>query len=217
MCANDGTHALAAMSSSANAYPIAQAIACRRFEGAYVARMASCLQRIRNPKGSDMGIIYGDNGYAVAPYDEILQGIICSEGRIPSDFVPAAGAVSSHGNWFTAESQNREMKAPARPYGWHLFLSDRGLAHFADDVVLSGKCESIKKAFLKSRAKGKARSQFTKTMMDLEARRELELYFSSNSTEAKNWFSAIAPAGGGLDALRSQIDALRTKTGAGAS
>ena len=45
-------------------------------QGSYVARMASCLQRIRDPKGSDMGIIYDDDGYTVAPYDEMLQGII---------------------------------------------------------------------------------------------------------------------------------------------
>ena len=127
------------------------------------------------------------------------------------------GVVSNHGNWFTTESQNKEIRVLARSYDWLLFLSDHGLAHFVDDVVLSGKYENIKKAFLKSYAKGKTHNQFTKTRMDLEAHRELELYFSSNSTEAEGWFSVIAPAGSGLDALRNQIDTLRTKTGAGVS
>ena len=186
-------------------------------QGSYVARMASCLQRIRDPKGSDMEIIYDDNGYTVAPYDEMLQGIIHSEGRIPPNFVLTVGVVSNHGNWFTVENQNKEMKVLARSYDWLLFLSDHGLAHFVDDVVLSGKYENIKKAFLKSYAKGKTYNQFTKTRMNLEAHRELKSYFSSNATEAEKWFSVIAPAGSSLDTLRSQIDALRTRAGVDAS
>ena len=186
-------------------------------QGSYVARTASCLQRIRDPQGNDMGIIYDGSDYTVAPYDEILQGIIYSEKHIPPDFVLTVGVVSNHGNWFTAERQNKEMKVLAQSYDWLLFLSDHGLARFVDDVVLSGRHKNIKRAFLKSYAEGKTRNQFTKTRMGLEAHRELESYFSSNAAEAEKWFSVIAPAGCGLDALRNQIDALRTKTGAGVS
>ena len=181
-------------------------------QGSYVARAASSLQKIRDPKGNDMGIIYDDNNdYTVAPYDGMLQDIIYSEHPIPHGFVLTVGVVSNHGNWFTSESQNKEMKVLTRSYDWLLFLTDHGLTDFVDDVVLSGKYKDTKVAFLKSYAKEKTHNQFTKTRMNLQAHRELESYFSDNMDSVEKWFSVIAPPGRNLKDLRSQIDALRIK------
>ena len=183
-------------------------------QGSYVARAASSLQKIRDPKGNDMGIIYNDgDDYTVAAYDEMLQGIIYSKDPIPDGFVLTVGVVSNHGNWFTAGSQNKEIKVLARSYDWLLFLTDHGLTDFVENVVLSGEYKNTKMAFLKSYAKEKAYNQFTKTRINLQAHRELESYFLNNVKSIEKWFNVIAPLGHSLSDLRNQIDALRIKAG----
>ena len=186
-------------------------------QGSYVARAASCLQKIRNPSGNDMGIIYsGDSDYAVAPYDAMLHNIIHSKDPLPPGFVLTVGVASNHGNWFTAENQNKGMRVLARSCDWLLFLTDRGLAHFVDGVVLSGKYENAKTAFLESYAKEKKYNQFTKTRMNLRAHRELESYFLHNSRITEKWFGVVSPEGRSLGDLHRQAGALRTKAGADA-
>ena len=182
-------------------------------QGSYVARTASCLQRIRDSHGNVMGIIYDGENYTVGPYSEIFDDTIHSGRPIPQGFVVTVGVVSNHGNWFTADSQNKEMMVLAQSYDWLLFLTDRGLAEFANDVVLSGTHAGAKKAFQESYAEGKKSNRFTKVRMSLEAHRELAAYFKANMRSVEDWFNVITPAESRLSDLRSQIRSLHSKGG----
>jgi hypothetical protein len=37
-------------------------------------------------------------------------------------FILTVGVVSNHGNWFTSENPNKELKVLAQSYDWLLFL-----------------------------------------------------------------------------------------------
>ena len=52
--------------------------------------------------------------------------------------------MSNHGNWFTAKNHNKELKVLAQSYDWLLFLTDKGLAQFIDELILNPKQEYIK-------------------------------------------------------------------------
>ena len=182
-------------------------------QGSYVARTASCLQRIRDSHGNVMGIIYDGENYTVGPYSELFDDTIHSGRPIPQGFVVTVGVVSNHGNWFTADSQNKEMMVLAQSYDWLLFLTDRGLAEFANDVVLSGRHAGAKKAFQDRCAEEKKSNRFTKVRMSLEAHRELAACFKANMRSVEDWFNAITPAESRLGDLRSQTRSLHSKGG----
>lgn len=187
-------------------------------QGSYVARTASCLQKIQDSLGNTMGIIYDDaNNYTVAPYDKLFHDIIYSRRTVPPTFVMTVGVVSNHGNWFTSDRQNKEMVVLAQSYDWLLFLTDHGLANFVNGVVLSDRYPDVKTAFLESYSKEKKRNQFTKVKMNLQAHRVLASYFITNMHDVEKWFNVITPHGGSLGGLRKQIGVLRAKLEAGAA
>ena len=38
-------------------------------------------------------------------------------------FILTVGVVSNHGNWFTAEDHNKELKVLAQSYDWLMFIN----------------------------------------------------------------------------------------------
>ena len=81
-------------------------------QGAYVARTVSSLQKVRLRDGSLYGILYTDDGVPYTkPYNELLSEIIySSDGSLLEYFVLTVGVVSNHGNWFTGDDHNKELK-----------------------------------------------------------------------------------------------------------
>lgn len=71
-------------------------------QGAYVARTASSLQKIRTNSGEKYGIIYrSDNQPYIKPYTELMNEIIySSDTELLQKFILTIGVVSNHGNWF---------------------------------------------------------------------------------------------------------------------
>jgi hypothetical protein len=83
-------------------------------QGAYVARSASSLQKIRTESGELHGIIYKSDGtYIIKPFVDLMEEIIYSNDKeLLRRFILTVGVVSNHGNWFTSENQNKELKYP---------------------------------------------------------------------------------------------------------
>jgi len=69
-------------------------------QGAYVARTASSLQKIRTDNGEMQGIIYrSDGSYLIKPYINLLEEIIYSSDKeLLRKFILKIGIVSNHGN-----------------------------------------------------------------------------------------------------------------------
>ena len=69
-----------------------------------------------------------------------MAEVIASDNpELLSHFVLTIGVVSNHGNWFTSENHNKELKVLAQSYDWLLFLTDAGIAQFIDEVLLHPK------------------------------------------------------------------------------
>ncbi len=184
-------------------------------QGAYVARTASSLQKIRTDKGEKYGIIYrSDNEPYIKPYVELMEEIIYSNDKdLLNKFILTIGMVSNHGNWFTSDSQNKELKVLAQSYDWLLFLTDNGLAQFIDELLLNpiNKYKKVQDAFKKSYTATKKRNVFTKVRMDFEADNILFQYFSDNLSEIENWFNIISPNGKTINELKTELNELRLK------
>lgn len=184
-------------------------------QGAYVARTASSLQKIRTDKNEKYGIIYkADNQPIIKPYVELMEEIIYSnDSNLLKRFILTVGVVSNHGNWFTAENQNKEMKVLSQSYDWLMFLTDAGLAQFIDDLLLNPKGENkkVQQAFQRSYSATKKKNVFTKVKMDFEADAVLLKYFSSQINEIEKWFNVIAPEDKSIDELKSELTELRSK------
>lgn len=184
-------------------------------QGAYVARTASSLQKIRTESGEMFGIVYKSDGrYLLGPYAELLDEVINSnDSDLLRRFILTVGVVSNHGNWFTSENQNKEMKVLAQSYDWLLFLTDNGLAEFIESLILKpeNRYKPIRDAFLASYNGEKTRTQFTKVQMKLEADAALQTYFAENRVAIENWFNVIAPREKTLKTLQDELNTLRTK------
>lgn len=184
-------------------------------QGAYVARTISSLQKTRMKNGEMYGIIYiADKIPMAKPYDTMLNAIINSDSpEYLCDFILTVGIVSNHGNWFTSDNHNKELKVLAQSYDWLLFLTDAGLTGFVEEVILKPekKYENIKNAFKLSYCKDKKKNQFTKVQMNLDADRELIEYFKQNSNRIKNWFNIITPNNEKIAALKNEIKLLKNK------
>ncbi len=185
-------------------------------QGAYVARVASSLQKIRTETGEMYGIIYkSDGSYVIKPFVELMENIIFSEdSELLRRFILTVGIVSNHGNWFTAENQNKELKVLAQSYDWLIFLTDKGLSEFIEKLLFKPipELRFLKDTFLASYVEGKRKNQFTKVQMNIEADRLLLAYFSENLAEIENWFNIISPKSKTLDHLKSELKALSMKT-----
>jgi hypothetical protein len=183
-------------------------------QGAYVARSVSALQKIRLRDGSMAGVIHRSSGQLYhGPYQRLLREVIDSkDADLLSHFILTVGVVSNHGNWFTAEDHNKELKVLAQSYDWLLFLSDQGLAEFINELLLNPtpQLKPAKDAFLKSYPTGKG-NRFTKKTMDVEADIVLKKYFQENERRVDSWFNVISPANSSLDLLQKELLTLHKK------
>ena len=183
-------------------------------QGAYVAQKTSSLQKIRDGNGNMQGIIYKDETPIIKPYDELLHTIICKEnGKLLNDFTMSVGIVSNHGNWFTSENQNKELKVLAQSYDWLLFLSDKGLVQFVNELILSHSpnYKFVKLAFYESYKEGRKKNAFTKVKMDFNAHKALSSYFKKNIRTIESWFNVISPCGKDISSLKEELLILKNK------
>ncbi len=184
-------------------------------QGAYVARTVSSLYKVRLPSGELRGLIYisGDEIYT-KPYAELMAEVVNSEdSEFLRDFILTVGVVSNHGNWFTSNNHNKELKVLAQSYDWLLFLTDDGLAEFIAELLLRPKplLKPARRAFLASYAAEKKKNAFTKVQMEYGADQVLQSYFLDNLSRIEKWFNIIAPGKGSMSKLHSQISQLRNK------
>lgn len=184
-------------------------------QGAYVARTLSALQKIRLNDGRIGGLVQREDGTLYfREYRELLDEIINSESSdLLRGLVLTVGVVSNHGNWFTSDDHNKELKVLAQSYDWLLFLSDEGLAQFINDLVLrpNKEYQPVRDAFLASYTGAKGANRFTKVRMALPADRLLRRYFAANTGRVQSWFNIIAPAGRAMAALRQDLETLSNK------
>jgi len=184
-------------------------------QGAYVARTVSALQKIRLTNGSMGGLIQKrDGSFRHGDYYKLMAEIIASgDPELLSHFILTVGVVSNHGNWFTSENHNKELKVLAQSYDWLLFLTDAGIAQFIDELLFHPAKElaAAKEAFLASYTGEKGVNQFTKVQIALSADAALQSYFKSHRKVVEGWFNIIAPAGKRLAVLKDELDTLKTK------
>ncbi len=194
-------------------------------QGAYVARMASSLQKIRSENGEMQGIIYrSDGSYTIKPYVNLMEEVIhSSDKELLRKFILTIGIVSNHGNWikknasgvlsFSEENFQKELMVLAQSYDWLLFLTDQGLSDFIDKLLLHPipEFQFLRDTFLVSYTEGKKKNQFTKVQINIEADRILLKYFKDNITTVENWFNVISPSRKNLSTLKNELEELKNK------
>jgi hypothetical protein len=184
-------------------------------QGAYVARMVSALQKVRYANGQIGGVIQlADGTLYHKPYVQLLEETIKSNDPVMlRDFILTVGVVSNHGNWFTEEDHNKELKVLAQSYDWLLFLTDQGLAEFVSELLLSPARElaDARAAFLQSYGPAASANRFTKVKMDVKADAVLRHYFASRAKKIESWFNIITPAGQSLKKLPEELKTLNGK------
>ena len=181
-------------------------------QGSYVARTVSSLQKLRRRDGTICGVIEQlDGEFCFGSYQDMQHDIIHNQFLfMVSDFVLSIGVVSNHGNWFTSDNQNKELRVLAESYDWLLFLTDDGLIKFINCFLLepSDELRCVRDAFLSSYSAEKRQNAFTKTYMNAEADFALQGYFDSHQSEIENWFNVISPKSGTLKDLTDSLKAL---------
>jgi len=184
-------------------------------QGSYVARTVSSLQRIRNTNGSLGGILQKSDGdYIIEDYYQLLNRIIGSDDpALLENFILTVGVVSNHGNWFTSENPNKELRVLAQSYDWLIFLTDKGISEFITELLISPskKYEAVKNAFDMSYQKDKLGNVFTKVKMDNACDIALCEYFKTNSKKIESWFNIIAPKEKSISLLRAELETLSSK------
>jgi len=184
-------------------------------QGAYVARTISALQKIRMSDGSIYGVLHREDGdLQFEPYKDFLRKIVASDDPgLLRKFILSVGIVSNHGNWFTCDNHNKELKVLAQSYDWLLFLTDNGLSSFVESLLINPtkKNRAIKEAFVQSYSGKKGRNKFTKVQISLEADLALQKYFLKNLTTIENWFNIISPAKNSISELKEELSQLSSK------
>lgn len=184
-------------------------------QGAYVARALSSLHKVRTHHGVLHGLVHRSDGSVISlPYKEMLDFLVASEEpELLQHFVLSIGVVSNHGNWFTSDNHNKELKVLAQSYDWLLFLTDAGLSQFISDLLLEplDGLGAAREAFLASYTGQKGFNAFTKTRINYAADRVLENYFSTNRERIKGWFNVIGPKDATVAGLQIQLSTLRAK------
>ena len=185
-------------------------------QGSYVARSVSSLQKVRLRSGQSQGFIEQTDGeYRIEPYLELQREIIDtpSPGEFPG-FMLTVGIVSNHGNWFTSDNQNKELRVLAQSYDWLLFLTDQGLSKFIDDLLLnpSDELKPASDAFRRSYSGKKGANRFTKVRIDVDADKTLQQYFAQHKDEIEDWFNVIAPTDGTLELLQTDLRTLAERS-----
>jgi hypothetical protein len=178
-------------------------------QGAYVARSVSSLQKFRLADGNLQGVIdKGSGNLHTGAYAPLLREVIdCAAPELLRNFILTVGVVSNHGNWFTAEDHNKEMRVLAHSYDWLLFLTDSGLCQFIERLLLKPVLElqPARDAFLASYPKQAGGSRFTKVTMGVDADLALKRYFKLHELDVETWFNVIGPHGGTLRQLREDL------------
>ena len=184
-------------------------------QGSYVARSVSALQKIRYNNGTLGGIIQKQDGTFINKdyYTLLNETIKSNDIQVLKNFILTIGIISNHGNWFTSENQNKELKVLSQSYDWLVFLTDRGIGEFITDLLIKPKKEniSIKEAFNKSYNDNKTGNIFTKVKIDYYADMALTNYFKKNETKIKLWFNVITPIKKDLYELRNELMLLSDK------
>lgn len=184
-------------------------------QGAYVARMVSSLHKIRKPDGTIGGLIEKKDGslYCKEFYSLMAEIIAGNDAEMLANFILTVGVVSNHGNWFTSENHNKELKVLAQSYDWLLFLTDNGIAQFIDELLLHPRKElqPARDSFLASYTGKKGVNQFTKVQMAYAADIALQGYFTSQAKVIEGWFNIITPAKKPLAVLKAELDTLKKK------
>ena len=184
-------------------------------QGAYVARMVSSLQKIRGHDGSLRGVWNSPAGdFLTGDHPTMLGELI--EADDPDSlrgFVLTVGVVSNHGNWFTQENHNKELKVLAQSYDWLLFLTDAGLTEFIAEVMLdpTPANEPIADAFRASYGPESGPNMFTKIKMEQKAHIALLEYFVLNAERVLGWFNVISPTNATIASMRDDLTALAAK------
>jgi hypothetical protein len=194
-------------------------------QGAYVARMASSLQKLRNEAGEMQGIIYrSDGSYILMPYIDLMESVIQSNDKeLLRKFLLTIGIVSNHGNWIkrNADGQltfgeklfQKELLVLAQSYDWLLFLTDQGLSGFIDKLLFNPSSENtfLKDTFLASYTEGKRKNEFTKVQMNSKADTLLLNFFRENINTIEQWFTIISPSNKNLVDLQRELSQLKNK------
>jgi len=184
-------------------------------QGAYVANTVSSLQKIRGNDGATYGAMpLGNGNFKIELYSDFLAEIVESkDSNLLRNFILTVGIVSNHGNWFTSDNPNKELKVLKHAYDWLVFLSDSGLAEFIEDLILNPATgqEHIQAAFKASYTGTSGNNQFTKVKMNLEADRQLQSYFTQNQNKILKWFSVLSPEKKLIGDLNSQLAKLCQK------
>jgi hypothetical protein len=184
-------------------------------QGAYVARSVSSLQKFRLQSGKVQGVLdVGGGKLRTGDYNTLLRQVIDgNDADALRHFILTVGVVSNHGNWFTAENQNKELKVLAHSYDWLLFLTDAGLAQFIEKLLRNPVAElkPAKDAFLASYRADKTGNSFTKVKIDARADQALKRYFELHEREVESWYNVIAPHGGTLNQLQADLVKLAAK------
>lgn len=184
-------------------------------QGAYVAKSVSSMQKVRTASGDLLGLVYkADHTIYTKPYAELLAEIIASnDSELLRHFILTVGVVSNHGNWFTSENHNKELKVLAQSYDWLLFLTDEALSEFITELLLDPTplLEPARDAFLVSYAKDKTKNRFTKVQIDYRADLVLQTYFRENAERIEKWFNIIGPPNGTMKTMEAELSQLREK------
>ena len=174
-------------------------------QGAYVAIKVSGLQRITTGNGGIYGFI---EGKTVKDYYKCIDDIVSGKLLLPS-FVLTVGVVSNHGNWFTEENQNKELRVLSNSYDWLLFLTDDGLTTFIQDMLEFPACREAFEYSYSSSDDGKKNSNiFTKSTISIEADKVLTQYFCENIKNIEKWFNILTPRYKSLEELKKQLTML---------
>ena len=184
-------------------------------QGAYVARSVSALQKVRLRNGQFQGVMeQSDGNFRTGLYDEVLREAIDASSAVElAGFILTVGVVSNHGNWFTSDNHNKELRVLAQSYDWLLFLTDVGLSQFIDRLLLNPTPElaPVSKAFLASYPRSSGANRFTKVRMAVDADEALRSYFTVHEAEVETWFNVIAPHDGTIENLQVDLRKLAAK------
>ena len=183
-------------------------------QGAYVARAVSSLQKVRLRNGQFLGFLELEDGtFRRGSYPDLLRELVDSTEAGPNGFMLTVGVVSNHGNWFTSDNPNKELKVLAQSYDWLLFLSDMGLSQFIEGLLLNPVPDRtiIRDTFQASYSGKPGSNRFTKVRIGLDADAALWDYFATNASEVDSWFNVISPDCGKVSALRDDLRKLASQ------
>lgn len=147
-------------------------------------------------------------------YDALLRQAIDDMPAVDlAGFMLTVGVVSNHGNWFTSDNHNKELRVLAQSYDWLLFLTDAGLSQFIDRLLLNPRPElaAARDAFLASYSGSAGANRFTKVRIALTADEALRSYFLAHEAEIESWFNVIAPRNDSLATLQADLRKLAAK------